>query len=82
MDLEEELRHQTEKMLREVKGKRQNIRLLDHSKKDMMKNIDAYISDTSYFLGKKDFIRAFEAVVWCFAWMEIMEELKILRAEH
>ena len=33
---------------------------------DAVKNLDAYIKDTSYFLEKKDFVRAFEAVVY--AW--------------
>jgi uncharacterized protein len=36
-----------------------------------MENISAYISDSRYFLEKGDFIRAFEAVIWAWAWMEI-----------
>ena len=81
LHMSDELRQQTEKMLKEIKEKRKKIHLLDSSKKDLIKNIDAYISDTSYFLEKKDFIRAFEAVVWSFSWLEIMEQLGIVRIE-
>jgi hypothetical protein len=34
-------------------------------------NIASYIYDSKYFLGKGDLIRAFEAVIWAWAWMEI-----------
>jgi hypothetical protein len=40
-----------------------------------MDNIKAYISDTEYFLKKGDLIRAFECVVWAWAWMEIGIEI-------
>ena len=36
-----------------------------------MENISAYLSDSHYFLEQKDLIRAFEAVIWAWAWMEI-----------
>jgi len=36
-----------------------------------MENISAYIRDCQYFLEKDDPIRAFEAVIWAWAWMEI-----------
>ncbi len=38
---------------------------------DFLKNISAYIHDSSYFLERGDLIRAFEAVIWAWAWMEI-----------
>jgi len=44
----------------------------------MIKNIDAYISDTQHFM-KNDMVRAFEAIVWAWAWMEILEDLKIIK---
>jgi hypothetical protein len=36
-----------------------------------LENISAYIADSRYFLEKNDLIRAFEAVIWAWAWMEI-----------
>ncbi|MCX6816168.1 MAG: DUF357 domain-containing protein [Candidatus Aenigmarchaeota archaeon] len=77
----EELKQETEKWLDKIKEKRKSIALMDNSKKDMIKNIDAYISDTSHFLEKKDYIRAFEAVVWAWSWIEILEELEIIKSE-
>jgi hypothetical protein len=41
-------------------------------------NISAYIQDSRYFLQQGDLIRAFEAVVWAWAWMEIGLEMKVL----
>lgn len=36
-----------------------------------LENISAYLSDSHYFLEQEDLIRAFEAVIWAWAWMEI-----------
>ncbi|OPY50110.1 MAG: hypothetical protein A4E48_02034 [Methanosaeta sp. PtaU1.Bin060] len=44
-----------------------------------LENISAYLSDSNYFLEKGDLIRAFEAVVWAWAWMEIGLEIKCLK---
>ena len=43
-----------------------------------LENISAYIRDSHYFLEKGDLIRAFEAVIWAWAWMEIGLEREIL----
>jgi len=45
-------------------------------------NIAAYLSDSRYFLGKGDLIRAFEAVVWAWAWIEIGEDAGFLILER
>lgn len=44
-----------------------------------LENISAYLSDTNYFLEKKDLVRAFEAVIWAWAWMEIGLDKGILQ---
>ena len=41
-------------------------------------NIAAYISDSRHFLDNGDLIRAFEAVIWAWAWMEIGKEIGLL----
>jgi len=79
MKTDEELRHETEKWLKRIEKKREDVVLIDNSKKGMIKNIDAYISDSKHFLKNKDLIRAFEAVVWAWAWLEILEELNIIK---
>jgi uncharacterized protein len=44
-----------------------------------LENISAYLSDSRYFLEKGDLIRAFESVVWAWAWMEIGLEMAVLK---
>ncbi len=46
---------------------------------EFMKNIHAYESDTDYFYEKGDLVRAFEAVVWAWAWLEIGLKIGELR---
>lgn len=46
---------------------------------EFLTNIKAYLDDTDYFLEKKDLIRAFEAVIWTWAWLEIGKRKKILK---
>ena len=79
--IEKELMEETNKWLEKIKEKRKRIVLKDESKTDLLKNIDAYISDTSHFLEKKDYIRAFEAVIWAWSWVEILGELGIIEAK-
>lgn len=41
-------------------------------------NVAAYISDSRHFMEEGDLIRAFEAVIWAWAWMEIGQEIGVL----
>ena len=77
--IEKELKRQAEKMLEEIKEKRKHATIIDIDRSDLIKNIDAYISDTSHFLEKKDFIRAFEAVVYAWGILETLEHAKIIQ---
>lgn len=36
-----------------------------------LENIRAYRSDCDHFEGEGDLVRAFEAIVWAWAWLEI-----------
>ena len=47
-----------------------------------LENASAYILDSRYFLEKKDLIRAFEAVIWAWAWMEIGLEKELLQQKE
>ena len=44
-----------------------------------LENISAYLSDSHYFMKQKDLIRAFEAVIWAWAWMEIGLDIGVLQ---
>lgn len=82
MDLEKNLITETKKWLDRAKEKRKDIMLADETKNNMLKNVDAYISDAQHFLDKKDFIRAFEAVVWGWSIIEIGLELGFFAVKH
>ena len=79
MNTEEQLQSETKKWLAKVKAERPRIELVDKSKTDFLQNIDAYVADAEHFMSKKDFVRAFEAVVWAFSWLEIGEGIGILK---
>ena len=72
-----ELKKEIDKWLPKVKKEFQKIKTT--SDQSFLKNIGAYIEDTSYFLEKKDLIRAFEAVIWAWAWLEIGKRKKIIK---
>ncbi len=77
MEIEEELKNQTEKMLKDIREKRKYVNI-DPDKKHLLNNLDAYISDTQHFLDKKDIIRAFEAIVYAWGILETLEHAEIL----
>lgn len=70
--MEEKLKAETMKWLETIKAEKLKVR---GGGEYFIKNIDAYISDSEHFLEKKDVMRAFEAVVWAWAYMEIGKEL-------
>lgn len=45
---------------------------------DIVENASAYLADAAHFEEEGDMVRAFEAVVWGWAWIEIGEELGVL----
>ena len=77
--IDKQLRDETEKWLKKIKTERKKIKLNDKSKENMLKNMDAYISDSEHFLKKGDLIHAFEAVIWSWSILELGLELGILK---
>ena len=81
-EIDQRLHAETEKWLKKAKEKRASILLKDTENKEhkeMLVNIDNYISDCQHFIDKKMMIEAFEASVWAWAWIEIMERLGIIK---
>lgn len=74
-DTEQELISETQKWLEKALEKRKGIQ----GRKDFLENIDAYLKDARHFLKEKGLVRAFESVVWAWAWIEIGLQEKILR---
>ena len=75
---DEKLREETEKWLRRIKEKKAAIIIRDERAKDHIKNMEAYISDSQHFLEKGDLIRAFEAVVWAWGIIDMLEKLELV----
>jgi uncharacterized protein len=73
--LEEELQMETLKWLEKAEALFCQVSGDEH----FLENVSAYIRDSHYFLEKKDLIRAFEAVIWAWAWMEIGLEKEMLK---
>lgn len=74
-DIASELRGETEKWLARAEDRLSRCR----GDERFLTNIKAYISDSRYFLERGDLIRAFEAVIWAWAWLEIGEELGMIK---
>ncbi len=75
-DTEEELKKETEKWLKKLK--KEDIEATEDKGEMFLENIEAYTEDAEHFMEKGDLVRAFEAVVWAWSWLEIGRELKIL----
>jgi len=65
--LEEDLRAETVKWQKKAQDLYEKV----SGEGEFLENVSAYIRDCQYFLEKGDLIRAFEAVIWAWAWMEI-----------
>jgi hypothetical protein len=73
--LEEDLQMETMKWLEKAEALFCQLSGDEH----FLDNVSAYIRDSHYFLEKKDLIRAFESVIWAWAWMEIGLEKEMLK---
>jgi hypothetical protein len=78
LSLVEDLRAETEKWLLKAEESMETVSARGEDGERFRNNIEAYISDCRYFLENGDLIRAFEAVIWAWAWIEIGEDLEKL----
>ncbi|MDI6721773.1 MAG: DUF357 domain-containing protein [Candidatus Aenigmarchaeota archaeon] len=74
----ENLKEEIEKWATRAKEKRKRI-FVEKGRENLLVNIDAYISDSEHFLRKNDLIRSFESIIWAWAWIEILQELRIVK---
>ena len=77
--IEEELKSETIKWLNRIREKIKNVEAVNKKGEEFLRNINAYILDTEYFLNKNDLIRSFECIVWAWAWLEIGLNIGILK---
>jgi len=77
-DYEKELSEQTKIWSDKIKVEMEGIKLLNKDKRNFLENVQAYIQDSEYFVEQGDLVRAFEAMIWAWSWLEIGREEKIL----
>ncbi len=77
----EQLERETLKWLSRAKEKAGTLEAVPGGD-NFLENALAYISDARHFLEKRDLVRAFEAVVWAWAWLEIGEREGFLREKN
>jgi hypothetical protein len=75
------MREETIKMLEKIEPLIDKIEIKDEKGEEMMENMKAYIADSKHFLGNKNYLKSFEAIVWAFAIIEICEELDVFKIE-
>ncbi len=78
---DQKLVEETNKWLAKLEGEMKNARASEKYKKpaeEIMENIRAYISDCRHFLEKKDFLNAYEAVVYAWGMYEVASRMKII----
>lgn len=77
-----EIKDETLKMIEKIKPLVEKIEVKDKKGEEMLENMKAYIEDSKHFLGKENYLKAFEAIVWAWAILEICEDLDIFRVER
>jgi len=83
MNLETALKKETKKWTQRIEKEMKNIKIKGKDSKvrkneRFLENIRAYISDSKHFAKKGDLVRSFEAILWAWAWLEILKELDVL----
>ena len=76
----QQLKMESEKWLQRIKERIKTMKILKPSKEldTVIENLNAYIKDCDFFLEKKDFVRAFESVVYAWGILETCEHLSLL----
>ncbi len=82
MDTEEQLIGETDKWLGKAQERIVGITANDKKGEEFLTNIKAYIDDTKHFSEQDDHIRAFEAIVWAWAWIEIGLDNEIIKEKE
>lgn len=77
----EKIEEETLKMIKNIEPKIGKVEVNSDKGEEMLTNMKAYVSDSKHFLKEKNFIKAFESIVWSWAILEICEELGYFKIE-
>lgn len=80
-DTEERLAEETRKWRERLGNRLKEVEPSSETGEDILENARAYLDDADHFEESGDLIRAFEAVVWGWSWVEIGEEMGMLDEE-
>lgn len=75
----EELRAETERWRTKLADRLEHVEATDGEGEELLENARAYRTDADHFADEDDLVRAFEAVVWGWSWVEIGERLGHVR---
>lgn len=75
MDTEEQLKTETRKWEENLRDRIQEAAATDEEGEELLENAEAYLNDTTHFKEEDDWVRAFEAVIWGWSWLEIGERI-------
>ncbi|MFH1229574.1 MAG: DUF357 domain-containing protein [Candidatus Aenigmatarchaeota archaeon] len=78
MDIKEEI----VQMLERIDPLIEKIEVKDEKGQEMLTNMKAYISDSRHFMGKENYLKSFEAIIWAWAILEICEDLGVFRVKR
>jgi hypothetical protein len=80
---EAELKAQTNKWLKklekEIKGMESTGKLGKKQYNELITNMKAYVKDARHFIEKKDWVRAFEAVIYAWGILETCQRVGIIK---
>ena len=76
--LEEEIQKWTARLLPEL----EKAEATDSSGQELLDNAEAYVKDSKTFKEQGDLVRAFEALVWAWAHLEIGQRLELIEKEE
>lgn len=69
------LREETAKWEDKLENRLESVEAADEDGEGLLENAAAYHQDVDHFKEQDDWVRAFEAVVWGWSWLEIGEQL-------
>lgn len=71
----EQLRTETKKWQEKLETRLEHVSAVDEGGEELLENARAYHTDVPHFKEENDWVRAFEAVVWGWSWLEIGERI-------
>lgn len=75
-DTKERLQSETNKWQEKLAERMEAVSATDDEGEDLLENAQAYLSDVDHFKAEDDWVRAFEAVIWGWSWLEIGERME------